>query len=181
VVVTLDDGYEDNFQHAYPVLRRHGIPATIFLVSDAVGRRNDWTRKGVLAGRPMMSWEQIRAMRGDGIDFGAHSRTHPRLTELGAEAAAAEVAGSGTDIERALGSPVSAFAYPYGLHDETTRNLAREAGYAAGCTVDPGLNGLATPAWSLCRAEIWGTDSIVRLSLALWLGSPEALVRRARS
>jgi peptidoglycan/xylan/chitin deacetylase (PgdA/CDA1 family)/glycosyltransferase involved in cell wall biosynthesis len=180
VVVTLDDGYEDNFRHAYPVLRRHGIPATIFLVSDAVGRGNHWTKKGALAGRPMMNWDQIRAMRGGGIDFGAHSRTHPRLTELGAEAAAAEIAGSGADIERALGSPITAFAYPYGLHDDATRNLAREAGYAAGCTVDPGLNGLGIAAWSLCRAEVWGTDSIVRLWLALWLGNPEALARRKR-
>mgnify|MGYP001074965578 CR=1 FL=1 len=178
VVVTLDDGYEDNFLHAYPVLRRQRIPATIFLVSETVGRGNDWSRKGALAGRPMMDWEQIRAMRADGIAFGAHSLTHPRLTDLNAEAAAAEIAHSGAAIERALGSPVVAFAYPYGLHDATTRELAREAGYGAACTVDPGLNALGTPAWSLCRAEIRGTDSIIRLWLALWLGNPEALARR---
>ena len=129
----------------------------------------------------MMNWEQVREMRGNGILFGAHSQTHPRLTEINPVEAAAEITDSRADIERELGKPVTTFAYPYGLHDEAIRELAKRAGYEAACTVDPGLNGLATPAWSLSRAELWGTDSIIRLWLALWLGTAEALSRRKRS
>lgn len=181
VVITLDDGYEDNYLHAYPVLHRHDTPATIFLVSNTVGRGNDWNSKGALAGRPMLSWEQVRKMSADGISFGAHSKSHPKLTEIHPDEAAAEITGSRAEIERELGEPVSAFAYPYGIHDEAVRDLAGQAGYQAACTVDPGLNGLATSPFSLSRAEIWGTDSIIRLWLALWLGNAEALSRRRRS
>lgn len=181
VVITLDDGYEDNYRNAYPVLRRHDAPATIFLVSKSIARGNDWDAEGTLAGRPMMNWEQIEEMSANGILFGAHSQTHPKLTDIDPAEATAEITGSRADIEAKLGKPVTAFAYPYGLHDEPVREMAKRAGYAAACTVDPGLNGIATPAWSLSRAEIWGTDSIVRLWLALWLGNAEALSRRRRT
>jgi glycosyltransferase involved in cell wall biosynthesis/peptidoglycan/xylan/chitin deacetylase (PgdA/CDA1 family) len=180
VVLTFDDGYADLSSEALPLLRRHETPATIFLVSQYVGTSNRWDETGELAGRPLMDWNQVRDMAAHGNEFGAHSQSHAALTRVDPHVAAAEIEGSRHDIEHALGRPVQAFAYPYGLHDADVRKLVERAGYAAGFTVDPGLNCLGTPASALHRAEIWGTDSIVRLGLALWLGDAEAVSRRRR-
>jgi peptidoglycan/xylan/chitin deacetylase (PgdA/CDA1 family)/glycosyltransferase involved in cell wall biosynthesis len=180
VVVTFDDGYADTYTYAVPMLRRHRVPATVFLVSRSVGGANRWDEAGELAGRPLMSWTQVREMTEHGIRFGAHSRTHPNLTSVCSAEGTAEIAGSREDLERELGQPVSFFAYPFGLHDPAVQELVRRAGFTAGCTVDAGLNNLTTPLTALHRTEIRGTDSVVRLWLALWLGNPEAIWRRRR-
>jgi peptidoglycan/xylan/chitin deacetylase (PgdA/CDA1 family) len=179
-VVTFDDGYLDNYELAYPILRERKILAVIFLVSDYVGQTNQWDSGGPLAGRPLMDWPHIKEMAAQGIEFGAHTCRHPSLTAVPLEQAAAEMAGSRAQLEQALGQPVETFAYPYGEHNQELQAEAARAGFAAACTVDPGLNSLTTPAVALRRVEIQGTDSIIRLWLALWLGDAEAIWRRRK-
>lgn len=181
VVITFDDGYEDNHTNALPVLRNHQMPATVFLVSRFVGQKNTWDREGPLADRRLMGWPQIREMKQFGIGFGAHSQTHAALTRLESENAIVEIATSREEIGQAVPCPVTAFAYPYGLHSIEVQRMVEEAGYSLGCTVDPGLNGLGTPSFSLCRTELQGRDSLIRLLLGLWLGDPEAIWRRKRT
>ena len=82
VVLTSDDGYVDNRTVAYPILRRHGFPATMFLVSEALGGTNTWDHGGELDGRPIMGWDAIHEMAGHGIEVGAHTRRHVRLPSL---------------------------------------------------------------------------------------------------
>jgi hypothetical protein len=83
-----------------------------------------------------LSWSDIREMAKNRIDFGAHTMTHPRLSELGARDAAFEIAESKHMIERRLGAEVFSFAYPYGsskdFNDETV-SLVKDAGF--GCAV----------------------------------------------
>jgi peptidoglycan/xylan/chitin deacetylase (PgdA/CDA1 family) len=117
-------------------------------------------------------------MAAQGIEFGAHTCRHPSLTAVSPSQAAAEITGSREALANELKQPISAFAYPYGDHDNSVQTLVKAAGFTAGCTVDPGLNSLTTPAAVLHRAEIQGTDSAVRLWLALWLGDAEAIWRR---
>jgi len=180
VVITFDDGYEDNHTNALPVLRSNKMPATVFLVSRFVGQTNVWDRAGPLAHRRLMNWAQIQEMAQLGIGFGAHSQTHAALTGMDPDNAIKEIVRSREEIEQELPHPVTAFAYPYGLHDIEVQRMVEEAGYSLGCTVDPGLNGLGTPSFSLRRSELQGHDSVMRLMLALWLGDPEAIRRRRR-
>jgi peptidoglycan/xylan/chitin deacetylase (PgdA/CDA1 family) len=69
-VLTFDDGYEDFLTQAYPILRRHGFTATVFLVTDRVGECSDWQGE---AGTPLLSWEQVKALHRDGVSFGSHT------------------------------------------------------------------------------------------------------------
>ena len=161
VVITMDDGYADNYALALPVLRRQAIPATLFVVSRTVGERNNWSRGDELEGRPLVSWTDLRALRDAGVGIGAHTRTHPRLPTLRLQEAESEIVGSRTDLERALETPVTMFAYPYGEFDETAQAMVERNGFLAGCGVGDCLNEAATPLQALCRVEIFGTDSLI--------------------
>ena len=174
VVITFDDGYTDNYTYAYPVLQKQNIPATIFLVSSYIGLANKWDKQTQLADRPLMSWSQILELMEQGIQFGAHTCTHPVLTSLSSNQAEEEITLSRKQLESRLGTPVDLFAYPYGEYDDSTQVMVQQAGFAAGCTVDAGLNTLNTTPFSLRRTEIRGTDSLPRFLLSLWIGDAEA-------
>lgn len=175
VVITFDDGYADNYDYAYPVLQSQNFPATIFLVSGYIGLANEWDEMKQLARRPLMSWSQIMDLVQQGIHFGAHSHTHPSLTAVSPTQAEKEITLSRKQLEERLGISIRQFAYPYGEYNPVIQALVEQAGFTASCTVDAGLNTLLTPAHSLRRTEIQGTDSLARFWLALWLGDAEAL------
>ncbi len=170
VVVTIDDGYDDVRSEAHPVLRALGIPATLFVVTERMGETNRWNPDGPLAGRPLVSWNDARELHRDGLALGAHTRTHPVLPDLAADAVDAEVAGSREDLADALGGPAETFAYPYGRWNEATAAAVARAGFGCAVSVRTGRNCPATPAYGLRRVEIHGDDSLVRFVLAVVFG-----------
>ncbi|HEX5527333.1 MAG TPA: polysaccharide deacetylase family protein [Solirubrobacterales bacterium] len=169
-VITIDDGYVDNLTIARPLLRRQRIPATVFLVSGRLGGVNDWTEEGAVAGRRLLTQAEATELAGEGIEIGAHTRTHPALTAIAGEQLSEELAGSREDLEALLGSPVRTFAYPYGFFSPAAVAAVREAGYEGACTVE---NRLARPGddpLEIPRVEIKGTDSVLTFLRKLWLG-----------
>jgi len=178
VVITIDDGFAEVLTLAYPVLRRHHFPAIVFLVSGLVGDADRWDAAGTLAGRPLMSWPQIAGLARDGLGFGAHTRSHPRLPAIAPEQARDEIAGSKADIEQQLNVPIRYFAYPFGKLDAKAQALAEQAGFSAACSTRWGANDPATPCFALRRTEVAGTDSLIRFALALWLGDDHLPPRR---
>jgi glycosyltransferase involved in cell wall biosynthesis len=174
VVITLDDGYADNYSQAFPILRKINIPATIFLVSGYIGLANRWDADGPLHGRPLMTWSEIEEMAAHGVHFGAHTRTHVRLTAQSSFQMKDEIFGSRMELEDKLHRPLTLFAYPYGEYDPSIQAIVKDAGFMASCTIDTGLNTLITSPLALRRAEVQGTDSWLRFLLVLWLGDGEA-------
>lgn len=177
VVITIDDAYSDTLTRAYPVLRRHGCLATVFAVSDRIGGVNTWDDNG-LRGRRLLTWSEILRLADDGIEFGAHTATHPSLPGSPEDRVREEIVGSKRRLESQLDRPIRAFAYPYGEHDELCRKVAQETGFWGACGVEPGLNTLGTPSYALRRVEIDGRLPLFRFLLALWVGDTHVRLDR---
>jgi peptidoglycan/xylan/chitin deacetylase (PgdA/CDA1 family) len=169
VILTFDDGYADNAEVALPLLQEHGATATVYVITSAVGGSNTWD-VGALAGRPVLSWEQIRQLLRGGLGIGAHTVTHPRLNEIGPAEAGREIALSREVLERELGAPILHFAYPYGRTSPAIQELVERLGFRSAVGIQPGTNGPAVPALALRRYEVHGTASLLRFVVDLWLG-----------
>jgi peptidoglycan/xylan/chitin deacetylase (PgdA/CDA1 family) len=170
VIFTFDDGYADTAERAHPLLRRHRAPATLFVVTGAVGTANRWDAEGPLAGRRLLDWDGIRALRDDGFEIGSHTVTHPDLTAVPRPEAEREITGSLGTLRSELGDAGFHFSYPYGRRDPAVTSMVAEAGYATAVGITPGPNGQAVPARELRRMEVWGTRSLFRFAIDLWLG-----------
>ena len=170
IILTFDDGYADNRTIAYPILRRYGFPAMIFLVSGGVGDTNRWDRDGELAGRPLLSWSDVREMLHWGIRFGAHTRRHVPLSLVPLSTVKDEAEGSQADLERGLGLPILTFAYPHGDYSPAIQAVVERSGFLGACSCQTGVNDPVVPSHALRRIEVRGTDSFIHFALAIWLG-----------
>jgi peptidoglycan/xylan/chitin deacetylase (PgdA/CDA1 family) len=134
-IVSIDDGYISGYSVAWPILKKFGYPFTMFIYTDYV-------KGGPKSGGQSVSWEQLAEMRDAGVDIQSHTVTHSSLNarkgktdDQYREWLKNEIAGSKELLERQLGIPVKALAYPYGLHNEAVREAVKQAGYEAAFTV----------------------------------------------
>ncbi len=133
VVITFDDGYEDNYMNAYPALMSEGFPATFFITTGFIDsdKRPWWeVKKGYRS--KWMTWSQVRALHHNGFDIGSHTVNHIDLGACNQKTAKEELKKSKTVIEEKIGRCVRHFAYPYGGEKqitETVREMARACGY----------------------------------------------------
>lgn len=146
--ITFDDGFADNADVALPILERHGHRATCYVVSERIGGTNDWSFDVLGAASPLMDESRVRRWIEAGMELGAHTRTHARLTALDASALWDEIAGSKRALEDRFGREVTQFCYPWGAHDDRVVEAVREAGFTAATTT---VRGRARPPLDLLR------------------------------
>lgn len=155
VAITFDDGFENNYTHAYPILKKYGLPATFFVIVDKIGEPG------------YMSWDQIKEMQASGIaTIGSHTVTHPFLTGLGTAAVEAELAGSKEALERSLGERVDFLCYPMGVYDDRVKRLARDAGYSCAVATCPGAHAPDDDIYAVKRVKISRTSDNL---LVFWI------------
>ena len=132
LAITFDDAYRGLRDHAFPVLEERGFTAACFVITGYAGRMNRWDV--AYGGRRFahLAWRDIRRWQSRGIEFASHTATHPRLTWLGADDVAREMADSRRALAGALDVIPWAISYPFGAARERERQLARDAGYTAG-------------------------------------------------
>ena len=154
--ITFDDGFANFAELAWPLLRERGLPATMFAVTRRVGTDNAWDGRDQagIPRLPLMDWETLERLAGEGLELGAHGRTHPHLDRLDDASMAAEIAGSADDLEERTGTRPGAFCYPYGDFDERALALAREH-FACACTTELRALGPGVHAHRLPRIDTY--------------------------
>jgi len=157
VAITIDDGYRSSYEIAYPILRKYGFPATVFLYTDFVGASD------------AMTWAQMKDMTSSGlVTIQPHSKSHANLTQrLPNETDARyrdrirrEVDAPVTVIKERLAEPIFAFAYPYGDVNEYVVDLLVKDSVGQGVTVTPGGNPFYAYPYMLRRTMIFGNDDL---------------------
>jgi len=130
VVITLDDGYKDNFTNAFPILQKYQIPATLFIITNEVGRPQD----------DRLSWGEILEMQDSGLIFiGSHCvGAEPLINIESEEELIYQITASKDILEERLGRQVDLFSYPEGFFDEKIKALVVQAGYKGAVATNPG-------------------------------------------
>lgn len=161
VVITLDDGYRDNYLNAFPVLKKFGLPATIFLATGFIGKDRKIARYQHMPSPDMLSWPEVEAMR-DNVTFYPHTENHPHLPELSPVEQKEEIRKSMDDLAAHLlpGKTQKIFAYPYGQYNESTLKILQELDIKIALTTQSGLNTGREDPLRLKRVSADGNDGL---------------------
>lgn len=148
IILTFDDGYLDNYENAFPILKEYKIPATFFVITDFVDNKKPG----------YMTWNQLEDMAIEGMEIGSHTMTHVDLSTKSRTIQASEIAGSKATIEARIGTPVKSFGYPAGKYDSRTLEILRSVGYQAAVTTDAqGTRQSSDAMFELRRVRVRGT------------------------
>ena len=167
IALTFDDGYRDNFEHAFPILKKYNASATIFLVKNTVN------------GPRHLTWEMIWKMRPENINYGSHTVSHADLPTLPDAALDHELQESKRFLEEGLKEVVSTLAYPAGRFDDRVVEHVRAAGYLTawdkgGGAVRPGDDPFRLP-----RVRVHGQTTMKDFERKAWSGYWERKMERA--
>jgi len=187
VVLTFDDGFHDFLRHAWPVLRDCGQTATVFLPTAFIGA----IRKS-FKGRECLTWSEVRDLHRDGVSFGSHTVTHPKLYDLEWKDIQRELLDSRVRIEDEVQVPAICFAYPYAYPQEDREFVHRfeqelvNQGYRAAVTSVIGRAGFRSNPLRLERLPVNDGDDEQFFKAKLagaydWMADAQAVVRRMKA
>jgi len=161
VVITFDDGYQSFADIGMPLLRKYSQKATVFLVSDFVGGKNEWDMAKGDVEEPLLARETI--LGATGFEFGSHTLRHADLTAVAPELAQNEIQRSREELASWLNQPVDYFCYPYGHQNADVRRWVHEAGYLGATSTRRGGNGPSTDPFDWGRLNVRVSTSGFRL------------------
>jgi peptidoglycan/xylan/chitin deacetylase (PgdA/CDA1 family) len=157
VILTFDDGYEDNYQNAFPLLQKYGLTGHFFIISDFVN-----------SGRPgYMTWGQIEEMAAAGQRFGSHSRNHPNLSGKPVDYLVWQALGGLEAIQEHLGYHPRWISYPSGKYDRQVLAVYKSANYWGGLAADQGATHSLNDIFRLSRVRVRGSYTAQELATFL--------------
>ena len=168
IVITFDDGALDFWEFGRPILQACGFTATLFVVTQYVGTESSWEADVGEPPRPLMDWDQLRALAAAGYEIGSHTHTHRELPRLTDDEVAGELRESQAILEAELGATPTWLAYPRGRYSSSHKAAAATAGYHGACAIALKYRDLGYgDRYELKRMTIKGTESMTRFRLRL--------------
>ena len=154
VVLTFDDGKEDNFTNAFPLLLKYRFPASFFVSTSLIGKEG------------YMTWDQIKTMEAAGMDFQSHTLNHGYLLNMSEKDRRYAISESKKVLEAKTGRVVDYFAYPIGGFNDEIIQEVKDAGYHAALTTNRGRDKFNKRLYELNRIKLKDTDT---LEFVLWV------------
>ena len=167
VVITFDDGYEDVYLNAFPILQKHGFTAFIFIITGFVGKPNSWDFNFGRKRRRHLSWKQIKEMSKFGFGFGSHTVNHPDLTKIDPNWVEYELKKSKEVLEDKLGKEVVFLSYPFGRYNRFVQEEAFRLGYKRAYTLGSKTRKGDFQPFAMERWGIYLLDSPLTLKIKL--------------
>jgi peptidoglycan/xylan/chitin deacetylase (PgdA/CDA1 family) len=147
IIITFDDGYEDVYLNAYPLMENYGFTGVVYIVSDR------------LYADGFLKVALLKDLLKEGWEIGSHSITHADLVN-NHNSVRQEVLQSKLDLEKALGTKVYSFAYPFGLTDPYVTRKVYEYGYKSGMGVGVFNQHSLGSLYNLSRREVQGSSTL---------------------
>ncbi len=156
IIITFDDGCNSLYYNAFPVLKKYGIKAVVYIVTNSIGEENViWEQNENKNPLDILSVDQIKEMAEFGIEFGSHSMNHKHLGQLSENELIEDLSESKRVLENILNNEVYSIAYPYGTYSNKVLEITAKTGYLFGLTTKPG-NNMLTNNYETCRINIKG-------------------------
>ena len=162
IILTFDDGYEDNYKIAFPILKKYQFKCIIYLVSHL--NYNKWdveVPENPEKKFPLMTWDMIKEMQEYGIEFGGHTMTHQKLAHIPFEQAKEEITKSTQFLEEKLGEKLVCFAYPYGDLNEQVKEFVKNSSYSFAVATDSGDLSFSEDLFQIRRIGIFPTNNML--------------------
>ncbi|MFD1175610.1 polysaccharide deacetylase family protein [Paenibacillus puldeungensis] len=162
ILITFDDGYENTYTEAYPIMKQYGYIATLFVITD-------W-----MDGHNYINWDQAKLLHHSGWDIMPHTKNHKSLPLLTREDQLDEIRSAKQTIEKHLRSKVRVFAYPYGFRDKTTVDILKGNGFDYAFTFENGITDASQDPLLMKRLIVWGTKSLMSFEEELQAASKKS-------
>ena len=165
IMLTVDDGYKDNYELLFPLLKKYNFKAVIYAVTGEQFNRWDVEQPNNPEKRvELMSPAQIKEMAASGlVEFGGHTLTHPHLDKLDKTAQHIEISENKAQLEQLIGKPLLSFAYPFGSHNQDSKDLAFELGYPFAVATNSGPLAMHEDPYQIRRIAIFPRTDVFGL------------------
>jgi peptidoglycan/xylan/chitin deacetylase (PgdA/CDA1 family) len=164
VAVTFDDAFNSFMENAVPILKKHGLPAGVFVPTGCLGRKPSWEMPDNCPDKDeiVMDAEQIIELDKEGYEIFSHTVSHHELTQDDNERLEEELVESKKHLQKITGHEISGISYPHGANDARVRDAAKHAGYKLGFSIEPQIVKHSSDDMCMGRFKVLPGDNLIK-------------------